>query len=56
MLSDLFNFSSPYWSSLYDRFAALTFENELELYELIDMDADGVDDEFDDSTGVILVS
>ena len=55
-LSDLFNFSSEYWTSLYSRFAALTFEDELELYDLADMDADGISDEFDDVTGVVLVS
>jgi hypothetical protein len=58
-ISDIFQFDSPYWETLYCRFSQLSFEDELELYEMIDMDAPGdvVDDEgIDSSTGDILLS
>jgi len=40
----LFNFTTDSWSSRYTRFTALTFREELELYDLLDMDAEGDDD------------
>ena len=57
-ISRLFNFASDSWSSWYARFAALTFEEELELYDLLEMDAEGDNDpeaRFDDTTEDILL-
>jgi hypothetical protein len=58
-ISQLFNFTTDLWSSRYARFAALTFEEELDLYDLLELDAEGdeVPDEarFDDTTQDILL-
>ena len=57
-IANIFNFGSSHWSSRYARFAALTFEEELELYDLLEMDAEGDDDPeagFDDTTEDILL-
>lgn len=57
-ISQLFNFTTDSWSSRYARFAALTFDEELELYDLLEMDAEGDDDpeaRFDDTTQDILL-
>ena len=61
-ITQLFNFTSNSWSSRYARyarFAALTFEEELELYDLLEMDGEGDEDPdagFDDTTQDILLS
>lgn len=58
-ISQLFNFMTSSWSSRYARFAALTFEEELELYDLLELDAEGEKDPeagFDDITQDILLS
>lgn len=59
-IAELFDFRSAYWESLYTRFAGLSFEDELALYDLADLDAEGErDDEtevVDDSTEFILTS
>ena len=53
----LFDFTTDSWSSRYTHFAVLTFEEELELYDLLEMDAEGDDDPgFDDTTEDILLS
>jgi hypothetical protein len=57
-IANIFNFVSSHWSPRYARFAALTFEEELELYDLLEMDAEGDDDPeagFDDTTEDILL-
>ena len=57
-IANLFNFGSSHWSSRYACFAALTFEEELELYNLLEMDAEGDDDpeaRFYDTTEDILL-
>ncbi|XP_006458977.1 hypothetical protein AGABI2DRAFT_141639 [Agaricus bisporus var. bisporus H97] len=57
-IADLFQLESPYWESLYGRFAVLTLEDRLEFYELLDKDAEGelVDDEgLDLSIGAIVM-
>jgi len=57
-LVELFNFTEPYWISQYERAARRTFDEELELYELLDLDAEGeeqVNIDVDDSTGEILI-
>ena len=40
-ISDLFNFSNPLWSTRYSRFASMSFDEELELYDLLELDAQG---------------
>ena len=57
-ISQLFNFTTNSWSSLYARFVALIFEKELELYDLLEMDAEGHSNpksRFDDATQDILL-
>ncbi|XP_006457415.1 hypothetical protein AGABI2DRAFT_123283 [Agaricus bisporus var. bisporus H97] len=57
-IADLFQLESPYWKSLYGRFAVLTLEDRLEFYELLDKDAEGelVDDEgLDLSIGAVVM-
>jgi hypothetical protein len=57
-LVELFNFTEPYWISQYERAAQRTFDEELELYELLDLDAEGEEQaniDVDDSTGEILI-
>ena len=55
---ELFNFTDLYWISQYERAAWHSFDEELELYELLDLDAEGEDQadiDVDDSTGEILI-
>lgn len=40
-LSELFDISSSLWSTRYGNFASFTYKEELELYDLIDLDSDG---------------
>ena len=57
-ISSLFNFTTDSWSSRYARFAALTFEEEMELYDLLELDAESDNDPdagFDDTTQDILL-
>ena len=51
-ISRLFNFTTDSWSSRYARFVALTFEEELELelYDLLEMDAEGHNPDDDNYT------
>ena len=44
-ISDLFNFDNPLWSSRYSRFASMSFDEELELYDLLELDAQGEEDQ-----------
>jgi len=56
-ISQLFDFSSSHWSSRYAHFANITFEEELELYELLDLDADGeLDTDLDTTTQEVLLA
>ena len=58
VLSQLFDFADPHWVHLFENSARQGFEEELELYELLDLDADGeeeADINLDDSTGDILI-
>jgi len=56
-ITELFDFNSTDWSSRYGHFADMTFEEELELYELLELDADGeVDPDFDPATQEILLN
>jgi len=57
-LYQLFDFTDSHWVHLYENSARRSFEDELELYELLDLDAEGEEDadvDVDDSTGEILV-
>ena len=51
-LSELFDLENgEYWDSLYSRFAGASFEDDLALYELADLDADGENDGENDGDG-----
>ena len=57
LLTTLFNFEDPYWCNLYAQMAKPSYNEELALYELLELDADGEDDiELDGSTQDILSS
>ncbi|KAG6913948.1 hypothetical protein DXG01_003329 [Tephrocybe rancida] len=43
-ICDLFNFSATTWVNAYAQVAKLSFDEELDLYELLDLNADGEDD------------
>jgi hypothetical protein len=54
-LTTLFNFEDPYWSDLYTHIAKPSYDKELALYELLELNADGENDiELDGSTQDIL--
>ena len=44
-ISELFDFGNPLWSSHYSNFASMSFEEELELYDLLELDAIGEEDQ-----------
>jgi len=50
-IRDLFDFTQSYWVEAYDKLAMRGLQDELELYELLDLDADGdtVENEADDT-------
>ena len=50
-IRDLFDFTQSYWVEVYDKLAMRGLQDELELYELLDLDADGdtVENEADDT-------
>lgn len=50
-IRDLFIFTQSYWVEAYDKLAMWGLQDELELYELLDLDADGdtVENEADDT-------
>jgi hypothetical protein len=57
-LVELFNFSDSHWVQVYENAAQWTFDEELELYELLDLDAEGEEEaniDVDDSTGELLI-
>lgn len=43
-ISELFDFTNTLWSSRYSRFASMSFNDELELYDLLELDANGEED------------
>jgi len=43
-ISDLFDFSKTHWVSLHKRSASHSLDEELEFYELLDLDAPGEED------------
>jgi hypothetical protein len=57
-LVELFNFTDSHWVQVYETAAQRSFDEELELYELLDLDAEGEEEaniDVDDSTGELLV-
>lgn len=57
-IQQLFNFTTPYWADLYAEHPLRSFNKELELYKLLDMDGKGeldADIDVDDTTGDILL-
>ncbi|KJA26431.1 hypothetical protein HYPSUDRAFT_52683 [Hypholoma sublateritium FD-334 SS-4] len=56
-ISELFEFTNDHWAKFFEKHAIRTFDEELEIYELLDMDAEGDDDdvEIDETTAQILV-
>lgn len=57
-LVELFNFGEAHWVRLYENAARRSFDEELAMYELLDLDAEGeeeADIDVDDSTGEILL-
>ena len=50
-IRDLFIFTQSYWVEAYDKLAMWGLQDELELYDLLDLDADGdtVENEADDT-------
>ena len=56
-ITELFDFNSNDWSSRYGCFTDMTFKEELELYELLELDADGeIDPDLDPATQEILLN
>jgi len=55
-IQELFNFENKYWQSLVKATVTRTFDRELEIYNMLDLDADGEDIEVDvdDATGEIV--
>jgi hypothetical protein len=54
----LFDFSRSHWVEMYSKSSIRSFDEELQLYEMLDLDADGeedVDVNVDDDTGDILM-
>jgi hypothetical protein len=57
-IQELFDFRHAHWVDSYAKSARRNFDEELELYELLDLDAEGeedVDVDIDDSTADILI-
>jgi len=57
-LVELFNFADHHWIQVYEKAVWRSFDEELELYELLDLDAEGeeeADVDVDDSTGELLI-
>jgi hypothetical protein len=55
-LSNLFDFTSDEWSKKYNRYTRIGYDEELELYDLLEMDAEGEVDDLDDLTQDILMN
>jgi hypothetical protein len=43
-IQSLFDFSHSHWVEMFSRSAIQSFDEELELYEMLDLDAEGVED------------
>jgi hypothetical protein len=54
----LFDFSHSHWVEMHSKSSMRSFDEELQLYEMLDLDADGEEDidvNVDDDTGDILM-
>ena len=56
LLTDLFNFTSDEWASKYNRYTRIGYDEELELYDLLEIDAEGDANDLDDFTQDILMN
>jgi hypothetical protein len=57
-IKSLFDFSRSHWVDMYSKSSIRSFDEELQLYEMLDLDAEGEDDvdvNVDDDTGDILM-
>jgi len=57
-IKSLFDFSCSHWVDMYSKSSICSFNEELELYKMLDLDAEGednVDVDVDDDTGDILM-
>lgn len=55
-IADLFDFNNEHWAQKFEESALRTFKQELEIYKLLDLDADGdLDIEVDESTAQVLL-
>jgi hypothetical protein len=57
-LVELFNFADSHWVQVYENAVQQSFDEKLELYELLDLDAEGEEEanvDVDDSTGELLI-
>jgi len=43
LLADLFNLASDEWAKNYNRYTRIGYDEELELYDLLEMDAGKID-------------
>ena len=55
-LADLFDFTSSEWANKYNRYTRLGYDEEMELYDLLEMDAEGEADDLDEFTQDILMN
>jgi hypothetical protein len=59
-INTLFDFSRTHWIEIYSRSSMRSFDEELELYKMLDMDAEGEEDEVDinvdNDTGDLLMA
>jgi hypothetical protein len=56
LLTDLFDFTSDEWANKYNRYTRIGYDEELELYDLLEIDAEGDADDLDDFTQDILMN
>jgi len=57
-IKSLFDFSCSHWVDMYSKSSICSFNEELQLYEMLDLDAGGKDNagvDVDDNTGDILM-
>jgi hypothetical protein len=55
-LAELFNFTSDEWANRYDQYTRIGYDEEMELYDLLEMDAEGEAEDLDDFTRDILMN
>lgn len=58
-IGNLFDFNRSHWANIHAGSAIRSFDEELKLYEMLDLDAEGEDDvgvDVDDDTGNLLMN